>query len=632
MKSHSPAPIEPLREQVDQLIAAGRGEPALGRLAELWQAAPGSAAANFVISRFEKIRRDVGAAACRMFVLRSFTVEPILPLLRAGAAVGCIDLEVQLGDFNTYVQEILDPSSPLYAAEPGVIVLAVQTRDITPQLWAEFADLSADEIDAEVQHVAGSFEGWVDTLRSRTAAHIIIHNLERPANASRGLLDGQTAGGQLEAIDSINRRLARLAGERTGVHVLGYDELIARHGRATWHDEQKWLTVRLPMRAEHLIHVADAWLGFVHPITGRTAKCLVCDLDNTLWGGVVGEDAAEGIKLGVEYPGAAYVQLQRALLDLHGRGILLAVCSKNNHDDAMEVIAEHPHMLLRPHHFAAMRINWNDKAQNLREIADELNIGMDVLAFIDDNPAECRLVRDHWPQVRVIELGDDPMAHAAAIRSCPLFERLTLSQEDRRRGQMYETQRQRNELQQSAGSLEDYYHSLEMEAEVAQVSPATLARVAQLTQKTNQFNMTTRRYSEQQIGEFAASADCQVFSVRVTDRFGDSGIVGVAITRQSGDTAELDTFLLSCRVIGRTIETAMLAVIADAARQNGAKHLAGWFVPTKKNAPAKEVYAKHGFAKTHTKDDAEFWQLDLTHERIEVPPWIKCTAMVEQTK
>ena len=542
-----------------------------------------------------------------------------------------IDLEVQLGDFNTYVQEILDPSSPLYTAEPDVIVLAVQTRDIAPQLWANFADLSAAEVESQVERVGESFESWIDTMRSRTQAHIIVHNLERPADASKGLLDGQAAGGQIESIDNINRRLVKLAGERTGVHVLGYDELIARRGRASWHDEQKWLTVRLPMRAEHLIHVADAWLRFVHPITGRTAKCLVCDLDNTLWGGVVGEDGMDGIKLGVEYPGAAYVQLQRALLDLHGRGILLAVCSKNNHDDAMQVIGEHPHMLLRPQHFAAMRINWNDKAQNLREIADELNIAMDALAFVDDNPAECRLVRDQWPQVRVIELGDDPMQHAAAIRSCPLFERLSLSQEDRRRGQMYESQRQRNEMQQSAGSLEDYYHSLEMEAEVAQVSAATRARVAQLTQKTNQFNMTTRRYSEQQIGEFAAAADCEVYSVRVTDRFGGSGIVGVAITRQAGDAAELDTFLLSCRVIGRTIETAMLAVIADVARQHGAKQLAGWFVPTKKNAPAKEVYAKHGFTKTQTKDDTELWLLDLTQQRIEVPPWIKCTAMVEQT-
>ena len=302
---------------------------------------------------------------------------------------------------------------------------------------------------------------------------------------------------------------------------------------------------------------------------------LVTDLDNTLWGGVIGENGLEGIQVGMEYPGAAYRALQRVMLDLYRRGIILAICSKNNVADAMEALEQHPGMLLRPEHFAALRINWDDKAQNLREIAAELNVGRDSLAFLDDNPVERARISDELPEVTVIDLPSDPSWFAQALQAVPVFERLAVSSEDRERGRYYGEQRQRVESQRNATSLEDFLRSLQQEVEVAPVTAETLIRVAQLTQKTNQFNLTTRRYSEQKIAELAASSHWSVYSIRVKDRFGDNGIVGVMITHDAGKVCEIDTFLLSCRVIGRTIETALLSFMVDSARARGMEQLQG---------------------------------------------------------
>ena len=235
--------------------------------------------------------------------------------------------------------------------------------------------------------------------------------------------------GQAALIHGINTELERAASAHRGVHVLDYDSLVARHGRDHWHDERKWLTVRLPMRAEKLPALAEEWLRYLHPLTGRLAKVLVTDLDNTLWGGVIGEDGMAGIALGREYPGAAYLALQRAMLDLQRRGILLAIASKNNREEALRALDSHPEMLLRTRHFSAMRINWNDKAASLREIAAELNVGLDALAFIDDNPAERRRIRMELPEVAVIELARRPArlrarrAPVPAVRAALAFRR-----------------------------------------------------------------------------------------------------------------------------------------------------------------------------------------------------------------
>lgn len=612
------------QQQIDRLIEAGETGPARAVLAELWNRAPQASTAQFIVSRFQRLCDSQTVLPCRLAILRSFTLEPAVPLLRAAAAAHGIALTVQVGDFNAYAQELLDPQSRLDQFMPDVVILAVQTRDLVPELWRDFSGLDASAIeDAKARAVAG-FRSWLQAFRSRSRAHVVIHTLEVPELPAGGILDAQSELSQTRAIRAINEELWQVARSCPGIYLLDYDALAARYGRQAWHDEEKWLTMRMPIAARCLLHLANEWLHFLHALTGKVCKALAVDLDNTLWGGIIGEDGMKGIQIGTEPPGAAYHALQQAMLDLYHRGIILTICSKNNPQDATEALEQHPGMLLRPSHFAVMRINWNDKAQNLREIAAELNIGVDALAFLDDNPVERAWVRQQLPEVTVIELPPNPLGYARTLRACGAFERVALSAEDRERGRYYAEQRLRADLQREAASLEGFYRSLRMQATVAPVTPETLARVAQLTQKTNQFNLTTRRYSEQQIREMAADPSYSVHTIQVLDRFGDNGLVGVAITRVQDAICEIDTFLLSCRVIGRTVETAFLAVLAAEARRRGAARLRGSFLRTKKNSPAQGFYAAHGFTRTFEENGASQWELDLACE-VAPPPWIEIT-------
>lgn len=621
-----------LQDEIDDLISLGNAARADARLAELWFSESSSAAAPFVISRYEKLRGLQHFSSHRLAILRSFTIEPVIPLLRASAFTYGIDLSIHVGDFNTYAQEILDPNSSLYKFQPQAVILAVQARDVTPELWTSFADLSEEAIHSSIARVSRFFENSISAFRQHSTANLIVHSFEAPETPALGVLDAQSETGQSAAIQQINRELRRICAANTGVYLLDYSSLIARYGWSQWHDERKWLTARMPIRANHLNYLAQEWLRFLVPLTGRSAKVLALDLDNTLWGGVIGEDGLLGIRLSPEYPGAAYQALQRALLDLRSKGILLAVCSKNNLDEAMEAISTHPAMLLKPEHFAATRINWNDKSQNLREIASELNLGTDAVALLDDNPVERAQVRSELPEIMVVDLPEDPFGYAHAVRDCPFFERLTISAEDRHRGTFYAAERDRVRAEQNFADKEDFYRSLEQTAEIEAVSPTTLARVAQLTQKTNQFNLTTRRYNEQQIMNLAATPGSQVLSIRVRDRYGDHGLVGVAIFHDSVDSREIDTFLLSCRVIGRTVESAFLSHLVENARAKGLRYLRGCFIPTKRNAPAQTFYTQHGFVRQSGQDgEPSVWSLDLREKRVACPEWIELRALAGET-
>jgi FkbH-like protein len=565
----------------------------------------------------------------RIAFLSSCTIDPVVTLLQAAAVIEGIEVQPYIGAFNAYAQEILVADSGLYRFQPQSTVLAVQTRDIAPELWDGFADLSNEQVIAVVQRVSVELAELIRTLRSHSQCHIIVHTLDTPAQLGNGLLDSQQTANQAGAIRTINESLLRLAREEAGVYVLDYDALVARHGRQGWYDERNWEAARLPFATSSLGYLSRQWLEFLAPLTGKLYKAIAIDLDNTLWGGIVGEDGIDGIALGDDEPGRWFVQLQRVLLDFHRRGILLAACSKNNPAEAMEVLERHPRMLLRPDHFAHFCINWNDKAQNLREIAAQLNIGLDAVAFLDDNPVEREFVRSQLPEVAVIDLPADPSEYARFVREMPGFERLALSAEDRERGSYYAGQVLRERLKETATSVEDFYWSLKMRVQIGSVNAKNLARVSQLTQKTNQLNVTTRRYSEQEILAMSRDPRWHIYTLGVTDRFGDNGLVAVAMVHD-GEVCEIDTFLMSCRVIGRTVETAFLGVIAEQARARGYDKLLGCFIATKKNAPAKDIFSKNGFCCASEDSGASMWELDLSTGQPAVPPWIRIGAALQE--
>ena len=611
------------REAIERLLQDDQVNDGASALGELWRRDPSLRTASFVVSTFQALRDRISMVPYRVAIARSFTVEPLIPLLRAEAFVSGIDLAVHVGDFNAYAQELLDAKSGLYEFAPDVIVLAVQTRDAAPDLWHDHARMTAAARQAAVRRVIDRLRDFIQAHRAHSRAHLVIHTFEVPPRPAAGLLDGQTAGGQAAAIQRINEELKSLSEEYPGVFILDYDALVAAHGRLRWHDHAKWAAAASPIAAEHLIHLAREWMRILHVLTGKVAKVLAVDLDRTLWGGVVGEDGFDGVQVGAEFPGVAYQSLQRTLLDLHARGILLAVCSKNNADEALQVLDTHPGMLVRRSHFSAIRINWEDKSKNLRDIASELNVGTDAIAFADDDPVERELVRQQLPEAIVISLPNDPMEYAATLAGHAAFERLALSDEDRARSALYAAQQQRAALERAASTREDVYWSLHQEVHVGPVTAATVRRVSQLTQKTNQFNLTTRRYSEQEIADMARRPACQVLTARVLDRYGDNGLVGVAITADTGTVCRIDTFLLSCRVIARTIETAFLANVVSCARQRHLHEVQGWFRPSGRNAPAADFYQRHNFERIDADGEHVLWRLELSRGDVPCPPWIR---------
>jgi FkbH-like protein len=411
---------------------------------------------------------------------------------------------------------------------------------------------------------------------------------------------------------------ARLA-EQPQARVLDLDRLASFHGKMRMTDPRMEVAARVPWSPDFLAPLSRAVLALVKAASGLTRKVLVLDLDNTLWGGVVGEDGLDGLTLGPEGPGRAYVAFQRAVLELWERGILLAVNSKNNPDDALAVLRKHPHMVLREEHFAAMRINWQDKATNLREIADELRLGSDSFVFVDDQPAERALVREVMPEVLTPDWPADATEYVAALHALNDFERLHTTDEDRRRAAMYREESDRERFRTSAASLRDYLAGLGIVATLAPVRESDVPRVAQLTQKTNQFNLTTIRYQERDIRDFAAAPDARVLTLHVRDRFGDAGLVGVAIIRIEGPSWRLDTLLLSCRVMSRRIEFAWLGALAADARAAGAQELRGEYRATPKNGVVRDLFAEAGFSCVATDDARSEWRLSLGEAMREEP-------------
>jgi FkbH-like protein len=414
------------------------------------------------------------------------------------------------------------------------------------------------------------------------------------------------------------------------VYVLDEDAVQARTGKERATDARLWFTARMGWSDAVLPALAREHMRYLTPYKGLSRKCIVLDLDNTLWGGVIGEDGIEGIQLGPEAPGNAFVAFQRELERLWHRGILLAICSKNNEADVLPVFDRHPHTVLKLSHFAARRVNWQSKAMNLREIAAELNIGLDSLVFLDDNPAERAAVRAELPQVLTIDLPIDPAHYRTTLLGLDVFETLALTEDDLLRNERYTAQTARREFEsqyvESHVPLEVYLADLQLRVEIDRINQQTLPRVAQLTNKTNQFNLTTHRYSEAEILEMQARG-FEGFSARVMDRFGDNGVVGVTIVRRDGLVMEIDTFLLSCRVMGRGVETAILSFLATLASQDGLQRLRGWYLPTEKNAPVKDCYRQHGFKLVEQgPGGGELWELDLADAAVPSPPWLSVDA------
>ncbi|HTR55133.1 MAG TPA: HAD-IIIC family phosphatase [Kofleriaceae bacterium] len=557
-------------------------------------------------------------------ILASFTADVLSPYLVVEAARRGYALKAVVAPFGQIEQQLFDAASETYREKPQVIVIAIRLEDAARALCDDFVRSSPAQLAHEVDAYVARLRRLVTSIRERSTAHILICNQAPLARLVAGLADASIDPSQQDVVADLNRKIADVARSSSGTYVLDIHRLSCEVGLARWIDPKLVYWARVPLSTEAQIATAGLVARYVRAVDRPPAKCLVLDLDNTLWGGVLGEDGISGIQLGEDYPGNVFKAFQRQVRSYRDRGVLLAIASKNNEADVREAFASHPDLVLRLEDFAATQIHWNDKAQSLANIAAQLNIGTDALVFFDDNPVERAWVRERMPEVHVIEVPKDPIGYGAALDAAGVFDALAITDEDRGRAELYRSDEARKTLETESTSLEAFLENLRMKVTIGAFDAATLPRITQLIGKTNQYNLTTRRHTRADLEQMMARGGIGIW-MRIEDRFGDNGLVGVAIAIPDGEDYELDTFLMSCRVLGRMAETTMFSSLARRARTRGARRMWGQYVATKRNAPAAGFLAKHGFAKSESRP--EWWTCAL--DQIEALPTL--FELVEQS-
>jgi len=543
----------------------------------------------------------------RLAVLADFATQQLISVLKVLSARRGVRLEVYDGGYDVIDIEILNPESGLYKFEPQFVAILHATEKLKAKFYA-----ATDRPAFSEMVVTHHTELW-ETIGKRSKAHIIQGNYVVPSERVFGNYEQKVAHSLGRAISTINLGIAEAAQSSRSVLLLDVDHLAAEAGRSAWADARLWAIAKTPCSLPNLPVFARNLLDVILAASGVFAKCLVLDLDNTLWGGVIGDDGLHGIQLGGYDEGEAFVSFQEFLLELKRRGIILSVVSKNNHDAAILPFREHPSMVLKESDISVFIANWDDKATNIRRIQEVLNIGFDSMVFVDDNPFERNLVREFLPSVIVPEMPEDPSLYRGALAALNLFETASFSESDSQRGELYREQAQRELTKSSFSSIEDYLLSLNMIVKLERFSPASLPRIAQLMQRSNQFNLTTRRYSEAACEQFMNDPQNYLpLSFSLADKYGDYGLIGVTVLKLSDEELEIDEFLMSCRVLQRGVEQfVMNSVVSFAARHQMAT-VRGRYIPTEKNSMVKEFYSNFGFVASPISSDKSFeWTLSV---------------------
>jgi FkbH-like protein len=509
--------------------------------------------------------------------------------------------EWYVAPFNQYRQEILSPDAPSKKFQPSIVLLLLNDEELL-----SFAPESLRDL---LEQASKGFP----------ASTVLVNTCTSVRAQAMRLLEWNTPDSRRIQAARINLALADAAQALRNVFVLDHERVVATYGGERMFDPRYYYLAKMQYSGFGLQKIAEQAAMAIAAIAGVRKKCLVLDLDNTLWGGVLGEEGMEHIRLSNDGEGKAYFDFQQQLLRYFRTGTILAICSKNDEDIALDAIERHPFMVLRKEHFAAWRINWVDKVTNMRAIADELNLGLDSFVYLDDSPHERNFVRSAIPEITVPDLPADASAYPGFAAAMPYFETFTVTAEDTERGKSYVEERKRSEIHRTASSVDEFLSSLNIRVSVRPADEFTYPRVAQLTQKTNQFNLTTRRYTEGDIRSRAADTRWKVLYATASDTIGDSGIVGAALVELRDRVARLDTFLVSCRVLGRGIEQAFLAEVEQAAKDAGCDVLHAEYIPTKKNGMAKDFLSASGFVR-----EGERYVYDLGRQ-ISFPSWIQVT-------
>ena len=591
-------------------------------------------------NQLERLARLVGRAlhagadlspltTLRMGLVSNSTVDFLVPALIATAVRHGIALEVTTGDYGQCLQNAVSPDSAINRSAPDATLIAIDYRGLP--LTASPGDALAEQaqVKAALDYLAAVRRG----IQRNTHSTCIVQTLAPPPETLFGSLDGAVPGSLARIIQAVN---AGLSDDLPGTQDIMFDvaHLASTVGLANWHSPRDWNLGKFPFADAFVPLYADHVCRILAAFSGKSRRCLILDLDNTLWGGVIGDDGLEGIQVAQGDPtGEAFLAVQLLALDLRSRGIVLAVSSKNEDQLARLPFRDHPEMLLRENQIAVFQANWKDKASNIRAIAQELCLGLDSMVLLDDNPAEREFVRRALPEVAVPELPEDPALYARTLHAAGYFESVNFSKEDLTRADFYQDNARRVQLQRQEGDVESYLRSLNMEISFRPFDAQGRTRIAQLINKSNQFNLTTKRYTEAQVAELQNDPRYFTAQVRLSDSFGDNGMISVVICREiTRGEWEIDTWLMSCRVLGRRVENMVLKHLLHHAKKQGICKLLGIYVPTDRNMLVAEHYPQLGFTQISPVDSrTRIYELDVSSASVnEAPMKVRCVCCESQ--
>jgi FkbH-like protein len=599
-------------------IEDGRADEAHRLLNQLGIADESPATINYVYRSRGKLAPMKGSSLRAAF-LSSFTIDPVVPYVDCQMRNIGLVTEYYVPPFNSWAREIIDDNSPLRQFDPEIAFLSPAIDDLIPELAGNPASSNLEE---KGQFVADYVVGIVEKFVSWSKALLVVHNFHSAYRSPLGVLESRLVRTRNSWLSEVNAYLSERLHALPRVFVLDMSELLVyRRGGAIDNPKMRYLA-RMRIGEQNLAEVARAYVRYAAPLKGLRRKCIVLDLDNTLWGGIVGEVGLQGVKLGDTSPGIEYQDFQRYLASLTDQGFLLAINSKNNPDDALPVIRSHEGMILREESFSAVRINWRPKTENIASIAEELSIGLDSMVFLDDNPSERELMRQVYPEVLTPELPQDPSLYRSMIEGLPQLQSLIVTEEDQNRVKQYRAKRQREQIRSTTQSLDEYLQALEIAVQISEANDGSLPRVQQLFERTNQFNLTAKRYAASQLIECVRDRGWKLYTLKAKDRFGDHGLVAATLVRRDSEAWTVDSFVMSCRVIGYGVETALLAAVAEDARNSEVNTIIGEYIPTPRNNPAKDFYARHGFKEKETLEGVTRWTLPLSQSPIARPAWI----------
>ena len=543
----------------------------------------------------------------RIALVAAYTLYPFSELLEHLLEMAGFPSELWQGDFDNYNAEILDPTSGLYQFAPHIVVMMPSEHRC--KYLGGLSD-SRQLHSAAAGLIVNALLEQIRVLHEQSRAEVILTNFILPARHDLGPYRSRTLGSDWSFRKWVNLDLGLNA--PSYVHICDMEYLAYRRGGIEAREDRAWFESKQPCSPAMLADAAREVVHIIESLRRPPKKVLVLDLDNTLWGGVIAEDGLEGIEIGDTSPrGEAFKAFQKCILSLKQRGVLLAVCSKNDVAVAASAFEKHPEMVLKMDDFTVFKANWEPKSENLHQIAAELNLGVDSLVFVDDNPAEIEIVRQFAPTVATILLSPDPSEYVGQLQDCRLFEPRSITAEDVERANQYRSETQRKALLASVTDMESYLESLEMEASMAEFTPVDAPRIAQLINKSNQFNLTTRRRTEAAVLALIQQPDFRAFTVRLKDRFGDHGLISIVIGKIAGSVLKIDTWLMSCRVLKRQVEEAALNELARLAAAAGCTHLEGLFLATPKNEMVRDFYLRMGFSLTRESRDSREFELDL---------------------